>query len=83
MTMISKFVQIYNQSKLKIIECVTDSKENLFYENGFLEESDIYSQIEIIKGNILKLDKEIRFQTENKRSDDELQKLFVERENKK
>lgn len=83
MTMISKFVQIYNQSKLKIIEFVIDSKENLFYENGFLEESDIYAQIETIKENILKLDKEIRFQTENKRSNDELQKLFIERENEK
>ena len=82
MAMIGKFVQFYNQSKLKMIEFVTESKENIFYENGFLEESDVYIQIEITKENIAKIEKEIQFQAKNNNKDT-LKKLIIERENEK
>lgn len=57
--MFDSIIKFYNQSKLKAVEAISDSKNNIFEENGFLDDSDIEVQIEYVKEGIAAIDKEI------------------------
>lgn len=64
--MISNCIKFFNQSRLKMIEVVADSKGNFFYENEFLDETVIKFLVDELKEEIKKLDGELRIALENK-----------------
>lgn len=64
--MISSCIKFFNQSRLKMIEVVADSKGNFFYENEFLDETVIKFLVDELKEEIKKLDGELRIALENK-----------------
>ena len=47
--MFDSIIKFYNQAKLGAVEAISDSKNNIFEENGFLDDSDIEIQIKNVK----------------------------------
>ncbi|MBR1373777.1 hypothetical protein IJ556_04930 [bacterium] len=67
--MLDSIIKFYNQSKLKAVEAISDSRNNIFEENGFLDDSDIEIQINHIKEAIAATDKEINMRLKDKNVD--------------
>ena len=70
--MLDSIIKFYNQSKLKAVETISDSRNNIFIENGFLDDSDIEIQINHIKEAIAAIDKEINIRLSDKNNDKQL-----------
>ena len=67
--MLDSIIKLYNQTKLKAVESISDSRNNLFDENGFLDDSDIELQIKHVKEGIAAIDKEITACLNNNNAD--------------
>ena len=67
--MFDSIIKFYNQTKLKAVEAISDSKNNIFEENGFLDDSDIEMQIKHVKEAIAAVDNEISNCLNNKSID--------------
>ena len=67
--MLDSIIKLYNHSKLKAVEAISDSKNNIFIENGFLDDSDIETQIKYVKESIAAIDTEINSCLNNKNTD--------------
>ena len=67
--MLESIIKFYNQSKLRAVETISDSRNNIFIENGFLDDSDIEIQINHIKEAIATTDKEINMRLKDKNTD--------------
>ncbi len=70
--MLDSIIKFYNQSKIKAVETISDSRNNIFEENGFLDDSDIEIQINHIKEAIAATDKEINIRLNDKNVDKQL-----------
>lgn len=67
--MLDSIIKLYNRSKLKAVEAISDSKNNIFVENGFLDDSDIEMQIKYVKESIAAIDADINNCLNNKNAD--------------
>lgn len=77
--MFDSIIKIYNQAKLGAVEAISDSKNNIFEENGFLDDSDIEIQIKNVKEAIAAIDKEINNSLNNKTDKNLLPQLYKRR----
>ena len=77
--MFDSIIKFYNQAKLGAVEAISDSKNNIFEENGFLDDSDIEIQIKNVKEAIAAIDKEINNSLNNKTDKNLLPQLYKRR----
>ena len=77
--MFDSIIKFYNQAKLGAVEAISDSKNNIFEENGFLDDSDVEIQIKNVKEAIAAIDKEINNSLNNKTDKNLLPQLYKRR----